>query len=163
MTTCKLLFAIVLAASMAAAQTKVSGTAQCPGKPGESHSIDVGDHPGHAYTIVKGGCTWTKPFEIGGTRSKDDAAAEFSETDGNRARDHSSRVDTMENGDKYYIRTQGTHTMKDQKYESGEGTWSFAGGTGKLKGIKGKGAYKCKPSGDNVDCDVEGEYTLASK
>ena len=33
-------------------------------------------------------------------------------------------------------------------------------GTGKLKGTKGKGTYKCQPSGDNVDCDVEGEYTL---
>ena len=53
--------------------------------------------------------------------------------------------------------------MKEQKLESGEGTWTFAGGTGKLKGIKGKGTYKCKPSGDNVDCDVEGEYRLPAK
>jgi hypothetical protein len=50
--------------------------------------------------------------------------------------------------------------MKDQKYESGEGTWSFAGGTGKLKG---KGTYRCEPASDNVDCDVEGEYTLPAK
>ena len=53
--------------------------------------------------------------------------------------------------------------MKDQKLSSGQGTWSSAGGTGKLKGIKGKGTYKSQPAGDNVDCDVEGEYTLASK
>jgi hypothetical protein len=53
--------------------------------------------------------------------------------------------------------------MKDQNYESGEGTWSFTGGTGKLKGIKGKGMYKCKPEGDNVTCDIEGEYTLPAK
>src|SRR5579863_8389112 len=83
----QLLYAVALAASFAAAQTKVSGTAQCPGNPRESHSIEVGDHPGHAYTIVKGACTWTKPFEIAGLKSKDDAAAEFSETDGNKARD----------------------------------------------------------------------------
>jgi hypothetical protein len=148
---------------VAAAQTKLSGTAQCPAKPSESHTIEVGDHPDHAYTIVRGGCTWTKLFEIAGLKSKDDAAAEFSEIDGNRARDHTSRVDTMDNGDKYYVRTQGTHTMKDQKYEGGEGTWSFAGGTGKLKGLKGKGTYKCKPEDDNVNCDIEGEYTLPAK
>jgi hypothetical protein len=53
--------------------------------------------------------------------------------------------------------------MKDQKYESGEGTWSSAGGTGKLKGLKGKGTYTCEPASDNVDCDVEGEYTLPAK
>lgn len=120
--TIKLLCAIALAASIAAAQNKVSGSAQCPGKPGESHAIDVGDHPGHAYTIAKGECTWTKPLEIAGLTTGD-SAADFMEVDGNRARDHTSRVDTMDNGDKYYIRTQGTHTMKDQKYESGEGTW----------------------------------------
>ena len=110
MTIFKLLCAITLAASMAAAQTKLSGTAQCPATPSESHAIEVGDQPGHAYTIVKGGCTWTKPFEIAGLKSKDDAAAEFSEIDGNRGRDHTSRVAAMDNGDKYYVRTQGTHT-----------------------------------------------------
>jgi len=163
MTTCKLLFAIALAASLAAAQNKVSGTAQCPGKPGESHAIEVGDHPGHAYTIAKGECTWSKPLEIAEQKTTGDSAADFMEVDGNRAREHSSRVDTTDHGDKLYIRTQGTDTMKEQKLESGEGTWTFAGGTGKLKGIKGKGTYKCKPSGDNVDCDVEGEYRLPAK
>ena len=57
MTIFKLLLAMTLAASVAAAQTKLSGTAQCPAKPSESHTIEVGDHPGHAYTIVRGGCT----------------------------------------------------------------------------------------------------------
>ena len=161
--TIKLLCTIALAASMAAAQNKVSGTSQCPAKPGESHAIDVGDHPGHAYMIAKDECTWTKPLEIAGLKSKDDSAAEFAEFDGNRSREHSSRVETMDNGDKYYVRTQGTSTIKGEKYESGEGTWSNAGGTGKLKGLKGKGTYKCESAGDNVNCDVEGEYTLPAK
>ena len=163
MTTCKLLFAIALAASIATAQTKVSGTAQCPGKPGESHSIDVGDHPGHAYAIAKGECTWTTPLEIAGLKTTSDSAADFMEIDGSRAREHSFRVETTDGGDKCYVRTQVTDTMKDQKLESSEGTWTFAGGTGKLKGIKGKGTYKCQPAGDNVDCAIEGEYTLPSK
>ena len=143
MKTFKLLCAIALAASMAAAQTKVSGTAQCPGKPGESHAIDVSDHPGHAYTIAKAECTWTKPMEIKGLKTTGDSSADFMEVDGSRAREHSFRVETTDGGDKYYIRTQGTDAMKDQNFVSGEGTWSFAGGTGKLKGIKGKGTYPC--------------------
>jgi len=37
---------------------------QCPAQPNESHSIEVGDHPGHAYVISKGTCTWTKPLGV---------------------------------------------------------------------------------------------------
>jgi hypothetical protein len=33
----------------------------------------------------------------------------------------------------------------------------MSGGTGKLKGLKGKGTYSCSSSG----CDIAGEYQLA--
>jgi hypothetical protein len=76
-------------------------------------------------------------------------------------------VDTTDNGDKSYLRTQGTFTTRDQKFESGEGTWNFTGGTGKLKGIKGKGTYKCKPrlhvSDLVVSGTIEGTQTTASR
>ena len=72
-------------------------------------------------------------------------------------------MDKLDNGDKLYIRNQGTATMNDEKLAGGQGTWSFAGGISKLKGIKGKGTYTRKPAGDNIDCNVEGEYALASK
>jgi hypothetical protein len=164
MTIIKLLLAITWAASVAAAQTQLSGTAQCPLKTIESHSIEVGDRPGHAYEISKGTCTWTKPMEIAGLKSKDHIGVTFSEIDGNKAREHQSGVGGMDNGDKLYFRTQSTSTMKDQKFESGEGTFTFTGGTGKLKGLKGKGTYKCTPKGDNVNCDIiQGEYSLPSK
>ena len=41
------------------------------------------------------------------------------------------------------------------------GTWSFTGGTGKLKGIKGKGTCKgtFKPDGTS-SWDMEGEYQM---
>jgi hypothetical protein len=45
--------------------------------------------------------------------------------------------------------------------QSEKGTWGFTGGSGKLKGIKGKGTFTCAPSGDGVACEVEGEYQLA--
>ena len=41
------------------------------------------------------------------------------------------------------------------------GTWTFTGGTGKLKGIKGKGTYKDKGAADGSGTiEVEGEYEL---
>ena len=159
MRTISLLFAIVLACSLAAAQTKVSGTGECPGKPDEIHSIEVGDHPGHIYQISKSTCTWTKPLEIGGLKSKDHTGVEFVEIDGNIIRERSSAIGAMDNGDKYYMRTQATSRTN----EPTEGTWNFTGGTGKLKGLKGKGTYKCTPEGDNAKCDGEGECTLPSR
>ena len=60
-----------------------------------------------------------------------------------------------------HVRTQGSETMKSEMNESAEGTWSFTGGTGKLKGIKGKGAYKGKGAPDgSATYEVEGEYEL---
>ena len=44
---------------------------------------------------------------------------------------------------------------------SSEGTWSYTGGTGKLKGLKGKGTYKASgATADTTEDQVEGEYTL---
>jgi hypothetical protein len=126
-------------------------------------AIEIGDHRGHAYVISKGPCTWTKPLKIAGLQTKDHTGVGFSEINGNKAREHSSAVGGMDNADKYYVRTQGTAAMKDGKFESSEGTWSFTGGTGKLKGLKGEGTYKCTNQGENNNCDVEGEYTLPSK
>lgn len=42
-----------------------------------------------------------------------------------------------------------------------KGNWGFTGGSGKLKGIKGKGTYTCAPAGDGLACKVDGEYQLA--
>jgi len=50
MRTVNLLFAIALACSLATAQTKISGSAACAPVV-ESHSIEVGDHPGHVYVV----------------------------------------------------------------------------------------------------------------
>jgi hypothetical protein len=51
--------------------------------------------------------------------------------------------------------------LKDGKPVSGEGTWSFTSGTGKLKGIKGKGTYKGTANADgSMTYQVDGEYSL---
>jgi len=62
----------------------------------------------------------------------------------------------MESGDKFFVWFQSSGTGKE-----GKGTWGFTGGTGKLKGITGKGTYTCTASGDRSLCEIEGEYALA--
>ncbi len=147
-------------ATMAAAQAKISGTLQC-GKPDPQHAIEVGDRPGHSFTISQSRCTWTKPMEMAGTQTKEDVYTGFSEVSGNSSRDREYGVITMANGDKAYVRPQGSTTLKDGAPQSAEGKWSFAGGTGKLKGLKGQGTYKGKYAADSTSTwDIEGEYTL---
>jgi hypothetical protein len=111
--------------------------------------------------VRKGKCTWTKPMEIAGTQTKEDVGTNFDEIHGNKGQGHGYVVGTMANGDNMYVRIQGSSTLKDGAVESANGAWSFTGGTGKLKGVKGKGTYKGKGAPDgSATYEVEGEYEL---
>jgi hypothetical protein len=154
-----ILLALTLATT-AWAQTKTSGTLQC-GKSDPSYTIPVGDRPDHAFAIGKTKCTWTTAPEIAGTQAKDVEYVSFADIRGPRGQIRSVNVGTMANGDKYFVSTQGTMTVKEGVTQTSEGTWSYTGGTGKLKGIKGKGTYKGKVGADGtMTFEVEGEYQL---
>jgi hypothetical protein len=156
-----LVFLVVLAlAASAAAQNKISATAQC-GEPEKDYKIEVGDRPGHGFTIGQGKCTYTKG-EIAGIQVKEEVWTGSAEISGNTARGRFASVVTMANGDKVYVRGEGTTTLKDGAPQTDEGKWTYAGGAGKFKGLKGKGTYKCgKPAADGTStCELEGEYEL---
>ena len=147
-------------AGAALAQTKISGTGTC-GKPDDSHAIEVGDRAKHMLVVTKDSCTWTTPMEMAGLKSKTYDGAITSDVTGERSQDRGYVVMTMDNGDKAFVRFQGAGTSKPGGAHSGEGTWSYTGGTGKLKGLKGKGTYKSTgASADVTEDQVEGEYTL---
>jgi hypothetical protein len=144
-------------ATLLSAQTKISGTAQC-GKPDTQQKVDVPDHPGHSLSISQAKCTWTKPIEVGALQGKEGVTSGTDDIHGNTVAAHGYYVDTMANGDKAFVRFQGTALVKEG---TSEGKWSYTGGTGKLKGLKGQGTYKGKAAEDgSVTFDVEGEYSL---
>jgi len=155
-----LVFLVVLAlAASAAAQNKISATGQC-GKAEKDFKIDVGDRPGHGFMIAQGKCTWTKG-EIAGIQVKEEVWTGSSELSGNTGRARWANLLTMANGEKVYCRGDGAVTLKDGAPQAEEGKWTFTGGTGKFKGIKGKGTYKCKFAADTTAaCENEGEYEL---
>ena len=158
----KIIFTVlgVLAlAALASAQTKISGTAQC-GRPEPQYAIQVGDHPNHSFAISQSKWPYTKPSEIAGIQTKDFVATNFSETTGSRATTRGFVDGTMANGDKFQVRSQGSASVKEGVIQSAEGTWSFVDGTGKLKGIKGKGTYKGKGGPQGITYEIEGEYEL---
>lgn len=148
-------------AAVLSAQTKTSGTVQCA-KADPMNMIEVGDHPGHAYYVAKQTCTWSKPMEIAGLTMKDGASVASGEMHGGKSTDSGSHWSNMSNGDKIFVQYHGTTTMdKDGKMQSSSGHWAYTGGTGKLKGIKGKGTYTGKGNADGgATYEIEGDYTL---
>ena len=150
--------AFVLAAA-ASAETKISGEIQCKSEPPATAAIP--DKPNHAYALVKATCTWTKPFDIGGSSVKDGTETIASEMSGEKGSDHGYFAGTTAGGDTYTVKFDGTSLSKDGKPSSNEGTWSFTGGTGKLKGLKGGGTYKSTAGADGaLTTRVDGGYSL---
>ena len=147
-------------AGSALAQNQVSGTGKC-GKPDTSQSIEVGDVAGHMLIIEKDSCTWSVSFEMAGLKSTMYTIAEAVDLTGAKSQDRGYAVITMENGDKVHLRFQGVSSVKKEGAITGEGTWSYTRGTGKLKGVKGKGTYKASRAPDGAsEVQLEGEYSL---
>jgi hypothetical protein len=142
------------------AQTKVAGTMAC-GKPDPQQLVAVGDRPDHALGVQQFKCDWTQPMELGADKSKDGLSTETVEVSGNKAQSRGRHVTTMQSGDKVFVWYQGTTTTKDGAPLESKGTWVYAGGTGKLQGLKGKGSYACSPWAGGLSCDIEGDYQLA--
>jgi hypothetical protein len=155
---------LVAFAGSALGQTQVSGTLKC-GKSATEYTVEVGDHPGHVLMMNKDkddSCTWPVPIEIAGVKSTGNSGAGFTEVNGAKFQIRGWDVQTMENGDKVYVHSQTTGTVtEDGKAFTYEGTWSWTGGTGKFKGIKGKGTFKGSGTTDSgATSQIEGEYTL---
>jgi len=150
------LAAVLLGApSVVLAQTKISGTTQC-GKPDPRNVIQAGDQADHTFAIMKFKCSWGKPLAIAGFQTKEDELTVLEEARGTAGTDRAYIVATMSNGDKLFVRSQGRAVLKDGVAQSTTGTWTYVGGTGKFKSIKGKGTYK----GNGTTTDVKGEYQI---
>ena len=151
-----------LVAAAAGAQTKISGTAQC-GQPETVGKADAGDRAGHTMELGKGSCTWTAPLEMAGLKSKDGNSVSFVEATSTRSSGTGTFVGNMDNGDKFFVSFHDSTTIKNgQPAGPSKGTWSYTGGTGKLKGLQGKGTYTVTGNADGTSTvAVEGDYTIA--
>jgi hypothetical protein len=134
-------------------------TAMCEcGKPDPQQSLPAGDGKDHNLGVEAAKCTWSKPLDIGGDKVKDSVATDMFEATGGKFQFHGVHELTMQSGDKVALPYQGSGMSKDNHEAASKGTFTFANGTGKLKGIKGKGTFSCKSAGEGVSCDVEGDY-----
>ena len=154
--TTKLLLGMILAASIAAAQTKVTGTITC-GKPDKQNSVDVGDKAGHVIVLQQSKCKWTKPMEFDGVATKEDSVTFTVEQNGEQTTTSGFGWMTLANGDNMLVRLQAKGTAKGAEMND-EGKWTIRRATGKLRGITGSGTYKCKGTSESLTCEAEGEY-----
>ena len=121
--------------------------------------IPIGDRADHSFMITQTKCTWTKPLEVEGAKSTDGVSTFFNEITGSRVQQRGFAIASYAGGDKTHTRFQGSGILKQGVLESTQGTWTTVGGTGKLKGIKGKGTFKGKGNPDGTTgFEVEGEY-----
>jgi hypothetical protein len=154
-----LLFTFPLAAALSA-QTKISGELQCA-KPDPKHVIAIGDRPGHTFSIGKSQCKYTKTYEIEGISPVTEESSYMREVTGDKARGRGAGVVAMTNGDKLYVYAQSVATLRNGSLQSAEVTWTINGGTGKMKGAKGKGTTKITESPDGARVAVfEGELQI---
>ena len=148
-------------AAVAGAQTKQTGTLHCA-KADPSYTVEVPDHAGHAVMLQKLACTWSTALETAGLKSVSAVNVETDDATSTKMTANGTHVTTTDSGDKYFVSYHGTSPMKDGKPGDGSGTWMYTGGTGKLKGLKGKGTYTIKFDADgSATAEVTGEYTLA--
>ena len=150
----------LLLSTTVTAQTRISGTLKCD-KPEPAYQIEVGDRPGHIMALEKLSCTWATPIDMGGDKAKDASVVVSVDVTPTRSAASGAGVSTNESGDKAFTVIRDTTVIKNGKPEPTQGTWSYSGGTGKLKGIKGKGTYKTTLNEDRTSTvEVEGEYEL---
>ena len=148
----------LLIASTVAAQTKIKGKQHCQ-KPSALATAEAGDEPGHTMTLEKSTCTWLTPLAMVGQRSQEGTFVAFSEASSTKAATNGTYVGLMDNGDKFYIVFHWA-TLKDGHPERVRGDWTFTGGTGRLKGITGKGTYTATENEAGGEANMEGEYSV---
>ena len=155
-----LLFSGVLLAVSLSAATMTSGTATCTMDPASPAPVALTDMPNHALAVGKAQCTWTG-FSVAGQAYKDGVSTSLNEISGDTSTATGYHVATTTTGDSATAKFQGSGKLKDGKNVSDGGTWTFTSGTGKLKGIKGKGTYRGTANPDGtMTYKVTGEYSL---
>ena len=158
--------AMLLTVSYLAAQTKpaaggnmVNVMWKC-GKPNPVNMIPVPGSTTHAFGVQQVACTATTG-EIGGVKEKEGTAVEVLEANGDSSKGHGAFVETLTNGDKINYTYTFTGTGKNNMMVSGNNAWQITGGTGKFKGITGKGTCTGKGNPDgSADFTCTGTYAM---
>ena len=147
--------------AVAADKKKVTGTNK-DGQVLSQSSASPGDDPNHSITQIVGAQRTTS-----NNADWNNTQLIFYEHDdfvGGTGPQRGYATHTHANGDKSYFNYEGTAKMMAKDGGDWEQTWdgrfTWTGGTGKFKTLKGGGTYKCKfaPAGGQCDWQGDAEY-----
>ena len=157
-----LLSAIFAASFVAHAQTtgKLAASSVC--ERSVLHQTASIDDPGqHSISLDQRICIWPAPIRLGNSNSRQYTSTGTDDVQFDRSDDRGYAVGTTDDGDKYFLKYEGTSTMNGAVPVHLEGTWQFTGGTGKLDGLRGRGHYIAKPDAQGgMIFSIEGEYSV---
>ena len=137
---------------------RMSGTLVCD-PPSQEHALPVEGRPHHSYVVNQVKCTWTKPWVVRGLASTEGVGTGVVEDHGSVSFSSGTFVDTMVNGDRGYYDYSFKTKTKDGKPTISGHKWELVGGTGKLKGAKGKGSCEATLQEDGkVVYECQGKY-----
>ncbi len=124
-------------------------------------TVAIADEGQHSITLDQRVCNWEKPINLDGMSATEYTATGVDDVQFDKSRDHGYAVGTVSNGDRYFLRYEGTATLK-AGVPLLAGAWNYTGGTGKLRGLTGGGTYTAKPTADGgMVFVIEGTYELS--
>ena len=147
-------------------QAQVKGsfreTSVC-GQSAVHQTVLINDDRQHSVSLDQRPCTSREPIEIAGLMGTEYVAYGVDDVQNGRSIDRGYVVGTMKNGDRYFLTYDGTATMNGNVPEHLEGTWTFTGGSGRLKQLQGGGTYTAHPTADGgMEFVIEGNYEVPS-
>ncbi len=165
---------ILLFCDACSAQTRITGAFQCA-RPDPHYAMPVTDAAAatppvaaakswHVLVLQQSTCSWTKPPQIGSAMPTDGRNSSTSDVDGARSRDLGYIEINMDNGAAFTMRYTGMAVLVDGVAQKMTGTWTLLAGSGKLKGITGRGTYNGAANADgSTAVHIGGEYQIPQK
>ncbi len=153
---------LLVSSSIVHAQVKgsVDGKSVC-GSASVQQTILVNDDQQHSISIGQRPCTWKTPIEIDGMTSTEYVSYGVDDVQDGHSVDQGYAVGTVKNGDRYFLRYEGTATMNGNIPEHLEGKWRFTGGTGRLRHLRGSGSYTARPTAEGgMEFAIQGSYEV---
>jgi hypothetical protein len=130
-----IMFALLMSTAIALAQKKVDTKWRCS-IPSAFHTLPIGDSPNHSFTILQGSCRSIS--SKADFPEREGVYTEFQELRNLTVIVHGFMDVTMQNGDLVYYKYEGSFSPDITKPFSQR--WTFAGGTGRYRSIKGRGS-----------------------
>jgi hypothetical protein len=152
-------FAAVLALSVsapAAAAEKVVGVNKDFQRLSET-SVNIPDKPGHTLKLIT--LVWKSVSSNPNFGEAWASCVEQQDSNGTDTALLGYGTNHYQSGDVSYFRWEGTRdaTKKDAGDIVAHGTWTWLGGTGKFKTIKGSGTFSCKFGSGQCEWEIDAD------